>query len=274
MASPPRSVTGGEGHRVLRELGDAVVAGTPVVLATIVATRRSVPRHAGSKMLVFGDGRLVGTVGGGAMESRVIDEALELLRTGTTKLLDYELSEPDRGDPGLCGGEVQIYLEPYMPLPTILVVGAGHVGRAVVDLAHWLGYRTVVTDDRGDRLTEDAMPNADVRLEGPVGDVLAEYDITVDTSAVVVSREVDIDVGALGHLLQSPAGYVGVMGSSRRWKQVRNRLVEGGVDKSVLDRVHVPIGIELGAETVEEIAVSILSEVIRVRRGAGASEAG
>jgi len=82
-------------------------------------------------------------------------------------------------------------------------------------------------------------------------------------------------VGALGHLLQSPAGYVGVMGSSRRWKQVRNRLVEGGVDKSVLeDRVHVPIGIELGAETVEEIAVSILSEVIRVRRGAGASEVG
>jgi len=267
-------VASGEDHRVLRELGDAVAAGTPVVLATIVGTRWSVPRHAGTKMLVFGDGRLVGTVGGGTMESRVVTEALERLRTGTTKLLDYKLFEPDRGDPGLCGGEVQIYLEPYMPPPTILVVGAGHVGRAVVDLAHWLGYRTAVTDDRVDRLTEEAMPNADVRLEGSVATALAGYEITVDTSIVVVSREVDIDVAAVTLLIDSPAGYLGVMGSARRWRQVRTRLMEGGIEVTALDRIHTPIGIQLGAETVEEIAVSILSEVILVRRGDEAPEAG
>ncbi len=263
----------GEDHQVLRELSNAVAAGTPVVLATVVATRRSVPRHAGTKMLVFGDRSLVGTVGGGAMESRVIDEALERLRSGTTKLLDYKLFEPDRGDPGLCGGEVQIYLEPYMPPPTILVVGAGHVGRAVVDLAHWLGYRAVVTDDREDRLTKDVMPNADVRLEGPVVEALAGHEITAETSIVIVSREVDIDVAAIAHLIGAPAGYLGVMGSSRRWKKVRDRLMDGGIEEAALDGVHVPIGIDLGAETVEEIAVSILSEVIRVRRGAEASEA-
>ncbi len=257
----------GEDHRVLRELTAAVAAGTPTVLATIIATKRSVPRHAGTKMLVFGDGRLVGTVGGGAMESRVIDEALAVLDAGTTKMLNYELIDPARGDPGLCGGEVQIYLEPYMPPPTVLVVGAGHVGRAVVDLSHWLGYRTVIVDDRDERLTEGDMPNADVRLKGPVTDALAGYEMTAETSVVIVSRDVDIDVDAITHLIELPLRYLGVMGSSRRWKTVRDRLVESGIAEAALGRIDVPIGIDLGAETVEEIAVSILGEVIRAQRG-------
>lgn len=266
-------MAGGEDRRVLQELGDAVAAGTPVVLATVIATRRSVPRHAGTKMLVFGDGRLVGTVGGGAMESRVIDAAREALCAGTTKLLEYELLDPARGDPGLCGGEVHIYLEPYMPPPTVLVVGAGHVGRAVIDLAHWLGYRTVIADDRDERLTQTDMPNADVFLNGAVAASLAGFEITAETSVVVVSREVDIDVDAVSALIDSAAGYVGVMGSSRRWKTVRERLIGAGIDGEALGRIYAPIGIELGAETVEEIAVSILSEVIRVRRGAEVSKA-
>jgi xanthine dehydrogenase accessory factor len=260
----------GDDPKLLNALTDALAAGTPVVLATVVATKRSVPRHAGTKMLVYGDGSLLGTVGGGAMESRVIDEALVALRTGTAKLLQYELLAPDRGDPGVCGGEVQIYLEPYMPPHTVLVVGAGHVGRAVVDLAHWLGYRTVVTDDREDRLSDSTMPNADVMLSGSIGDVLGEYEVTADTSIVIVSRDVDIDVAAITAVADSPAGYLGVMGSTRRWKMVRNLLIENGLDEEVLDRVQVPIGSELGAETVEEIAVSIMSEVIRsVRSDAG-----
>jgi xanthine dehydrogenase accessory factor len=266
-------MAGGEDRRVLRELAEAVAAGIPVVLATVVATRRSVPRRAGAKMLVFGDGRLVGSVGGGAMESRVIDAALEELRAGTTKLLEYELVDPARGDPGLCGGEVHIYLEPYMPPPTVLVVGAGHVGRAVIDLAHWLGYRTVIADDREELLTPSDLPKADVFLKGVLTESLAGYEITAETSVVVVSRDVEIDVEAVSAFIDSPAGYVGVMGSSRRWKAVRDRLVEGGIEAEALGRVHAPIGIELGAETVEEIAVSILSEVIRVRRGAEASRA-
>jgi xanthine dehydrogenase accessory factor len=216
-------------------------------------------------MLMFEDGRLVGTVGGGEMESRVIEEAREVLRTGKTKLLNYRLLAPDRGDPGVCGGEVQIYLEPHMPPHTVFVVGAGHVGRAVVDLARWLGYRTVVTDDREDQVT-DEIPGADVRLGGSVADALAAHTITPDTSVVVVSRAVDIDVAAIPLLLATPARYIGVMGSERRWTTTRTRLIEQGIDAAALDRIHAPIGIELGAETVEEIAVSIMSEVIKVAR--------
>lgn len=251
-------------QRVLRQLQAAVESGRPVVLATVVATRRSVPRHAGSKMLVFEDGPSVGTVGGGEMESRVITEAQEAFVTRQPKLLDYALQEPARGDPGVCGGEVQIYLEPYMPAHTVVVIGGGHVGRAVVDLADWLGYRTVVIDDRPERLTPDEMPNAGQRLVGSIAEVLADLPITADTSVAVVTRNVNLDVEAVPLLLQTPARYIGVMGSDRRWREVRSQLAKQGVDEASLGRLHAPIGLEIHAETPEEIAVSILSEIIRV----------
>ncbi len=253
---------------ILAEMAEAVAAGRPVVLATVVSTRRSVPRHAGTKMLVYEGGAQSGTIGGGELEARVIADALEALATGRTRLETYELVDPDRGDPGVCGGEMTIYLEPYMPPHTVYVVGAGHVGRAVVDLAHWLGYRTVAVDDRPDQVTEEALPNADARIAGSVDEALAAEPVTDDTSIVVVSRSVDLDVDAIPLLLGTKAGYIGVMGSRRRWTTTRSRLVEGGTPQSDLDRVHVPIGIELGAETVEEIAVSILSEIIRENREA------
>jgi xanthine dehydrogenase accessory factor len=262
-------VTQGENRRLLRELADAVAADRPVVLATVVATRRSVPRRAGTKMLVYGDGTQSGTVGGGAMESRVIEEARESLRTGTSSLLEYSLVDPERGDPGVCGGEVQIYLEPYMPPHTVFVIGCGHVGRTVVDLAHWLGYRTVAVDDRPDQVTAAALPGADVRVAGTVAEALARHPPTEDTSVVLVSRSVEIDVDAIPLLLATPARYIGVMGSERRWLTTRRAILEAGIPETDLERIHVPVGLEIGAETVEEIAVSIMSEVIQVSRASG-----
>jgi len=262
-------MTGGQDGRVLQALNAAIEAGQPVVLATVVATQRSVPRHAGTKMLVFDDGRLTGTVGGGEMESRVIEEAKAAFLTRRPQLLDYALLEPARGDPGVCGGEVQIYLEPYMPAHTVVVIGGGHVGRSVVDLADWLGYRTVVIDDRAERLTETEMPNAGERLVGSITEMLSGLEIAEDTSVAVVTRSVDKDAEAIPLLLRTPARYIGVMGSERRWREVRQRLADLGIGDTDLERVHAPIGIEINAETLEEIAVSILSDIIRVR---GATE--
>jgi xanthine dehydrogenase accessory factor len=266
-------MAGGQDRRVIQELDAAMEAGEPVVMATVVATRRSVPRHAGTKMLVFADGRQVGTIGGGQMESRVIEAAHASLVTRKPQILDYELIDPARGDPGVCGGEVRIYLEPYMPGHTIVVIGGGHVGRAVVDLADWLGYRTVVMDDRPERVTEAEMPNAGLRLAGSITDSLAQVEITEDTSVAVVTRSVNSDVEAIPLLLQTPARYIGVMGSDRRWKEARRLLAEAGLTEADLERVHAPIGLEINAETLEEIAVSILSEMIRIR-GAGEAAAG
>jgi len=261
--------SGGDQH-LLGLLTEAIAGQVPVVMATVVSTKRSVPRRSGTKMLVYEDGTQVGTVGGGALESRVIAAAKDSIHSGKTQLLTFSLLEPERGDPGVCGGTVDIYLEPYMPVHTVFVIGAGHIGRAVVDLASWLGYQTVVTDDRRDRVSEEAMPNADFRHNGTVAEALAEHKVTEDTSVVVVSRAYAIDVDAIPQLLGTPARYLGVMGSERRWQTVRKELADAGVDQMALERIHVPVGIELHAETVEEIAVSIMSEVIQVTRGSTA----
>jgi xanthine dehydrogenase accessory factor len=265
-------VSTAEHRRILDELSDAIAAGRPVVLATIVSTKRSVPRHAGTKMLVYDGAEQTGTVGGGELEARVMADALDVLGSGRTRLETYVLLDPDQGDPGVCGGELTVYLEPYMPPHTVFVVGAGHVGASVVDLAHWLGYRTVASDDRAERVKEDVVPNADERIVGSVAEALASVPVTDTTSVVVVSRSVDLDVEAIPLLLDTPAAYIGVMGSARRWSTTRRRLLENGIEEVALQRIHVPIGIEIGAETVEEIAVSILSEIIRETRAAPGTE--
>ena len=244
--------------RILRKLHAAVEADRPVVLATIVATRRSVPRHTGTKMLIYADGATVGTVGGGEMEAKVIEEARDAIRKGRARMVEYELVNPQDGDPGICGGELTLYLEPYMPPHTVYVIGCGH--------AHWLGYRTIAIDDRPDLVSEEAMPNADVRVAGTVTNALADNPVTEDSSIIVVTRSPELDVRILPELVDTPARYIGVMGSRTRWRSTREQLVAAGIDDSKLDRLHVPIGIDLNAETLEEIAVSILSEVIRENR--------
>ena len=259
-------MSAGDNAQVLRELTAALDNGRAVALATVVQTQRSVPRRAGTKMLVFGDGRTVGTVGGGAMEAAVIGEALDSLSTGANRLLEYDLLNPAEGDPGICGGEVKVYLEPYMPPHTVYVIGCGHVGRSVVDLAHWLGYRTIAVDDREELVSKEALPSADIRFHGSVEQAITEYPIAEDSSVVVVTRSPDLDAASLPHLVDSPARYVGVMGSRTRWRATSERLIREGIAPEALDRIYAPIGIEVGAETLEEIAVSILSEVIKVNR--------
>lgn len=248
--------------RVLAELSEAVNGGQRVVLATIVATEGSVPRHAGTKMVVRADGSTVGTVGGGKVEDSIRRDALELLERNEPDLRRYALQHPERGDPGICGGTMTVYLEPYVTPQTVLVIGAGHVGRAVVELAHWLGYRTVVVDERAEMVTEEAIPLADVRFAGSVADALAAHPVTGTTSVVVVTRSHELDAQITPLLLATPARYIGVMGSKRRWEATRQALGAAGAPGGMLERIHQPIGLEIGAETVEEIAVSIMAQVI------------
>jgi xanthine dehydrogenase accessory factor len=253
---------------MIEELAAAVARGDSVVLATVVRTSRSVPRRAGSKMLVFADGQTIGTVGGGAMEHRVTLEAAEILAAGRPRLVSYELLDPSAGDPGVCGGDVDIYMEPYMPIPTLFIVGGGHVGKAVGELAHWLGFRSVIWDDRKD-LTDELTDNdaIDATLSGEAGAAIAESSLTANDSIVIVSRDVALDVEILPLVLETPAGYVGLMGSNRRWQTTRSKLEEMGSTDLDLSRVHTPIGLEIHAETPEEIAVSVLAQVIGHRRG-------
>ncbi len=233
----------------------------------VVRSRGSTPRHSGSKMLVYPDGSIVGTVGGGELESRVIAAALEVIREGQPRLLQFDLIDPTRGDPGVCGGQVEVYVEPLLPKPTLVVVGAGHVGRAVVHLAKWLGFYVVVTDDRAEFCTPEATPEADVYLPCPLVELPQRLEITPWTYIVFTTRGVNIDVEGLPPLLDTPAAYIGVIGSRRRWAFAKKELLARGVSPQKLARVRSPIGLELNAETPEEIALSILAEIVMLRQG-------
>ena len=257
---------------IVQALADALDAGVPVAMATVVRTQNSVPRHAGAKMLVFGDGRQLGTIGGGEMESRVRAAAADALASGCPSALEFDLVDPAHGDPGVCGGSAFIYLEPYMPQEHVVVIGCGHVGAAVVELAHWLGFRVTALDDRADVADAASLPDADVVLAGPLAESLQQVIIDESTHAVLVTRNVAVDVEVLPSVLDSTARSIGVMGSSRRWATTRAKLAELGVGDEQLDRVNAPIGLDVDAETPAEIALSILSQIVGLRHAPPAAE--
>jgi len=246
---------------ILESLNQAIDSGSPVVLCTVVNTRGAVPRHAGSKMLVFRDGRTEGTVGGGEIESLVIEEALESLNDGKTRFLSYDMIDIET-DPGVCGGTVTLFVEPYLRDPTVVVIGAGHVGQAVVHLANWLGFRVVVNDDRQELCTPEVAPGGDEYLPIPMQDLPDRMEIDSQTYLVLVTRGVAIDAAGLPALLGTEAPYIGLIGSKRRWDHTREKLVEAGLKDEEIGRIKTPIGIEISAETPQEIAVSIMAEII------------
>ena len=251
-------------YQALAELEKKNDAGA---LCTIVRSQGSTPRHETSKMVVYPDGSIVGTVGGGEMENRVIAEAQQAIADGKSRLLEYNMTDPARGDPGVCGGQVEIFVDPIRPKPMLVVVGSGHVGKAVAHLARWLGFYVVVNDDRPDFCTPEAVPEADSYLPVLMADLPDQMKVTPWTYFVLTTRGVNIDVPGLPVLLETPAAYIGVIGSRRRWATTRKQLIASGVSEEKLDSIHSPMGLELNAETPEEIAVSIMAEIIMLRNG-------
>jgi xanthine dehydrogenase accessory factor len=251
--------------KILRENGSAA-------LCTVIRSEGSTPRHVGSKMLVLPDGGFVGTVGGGDLEHRVLDEAWMALSDRRPRLLRYSLADPSRGDPGVCGGQVEVFVEPLLPAATLIVVGAGHVGKAVAHLAKWLNFRVVVSDDREELCNADAIPDADEFVVCAMHDLPSRFKLDTHTYLVLTTRGSSVDVAGLPALLRSAAGYVGVIGSKRRWATTQKELRTAGVPEEQIQRVRSPMGLELQAETPEEIAVSIMAEILMLReRGTGAS---
>ncbi len=239
----------------------------PAALCTVIGASGSTPRHDASKMLVYPDGRILGTVGGGELERRVIQEALQALSDGRTRRLAYRMNDPQRGDPGVCGGQVEVFVEPILPAPTLLVIGGGHVGKAVVHLGNWLGFHVILADDRPEFCNPQAVPGAREYLVVPPETIASHLTLDTRTWVVLTSRSLEVDVAALPGLLAAPTAYIGVIGSRRRWATTRKQLLAAGLSPADLDRIHAPIGLDIHAETPAEIALSILAEITMLRRG-------
>ncbi len=256
-------------YQALAELASNSGSGA---LCTVVKSEGSTPRHVGSKMLVYPDGHFIGTIGGGDLEHRVIDEAWMAMGDGQARLLHYNMADPSRGDPGVCGGQVEVFVEPILPPPMLVVIGAGHVGKQVAHLAKWLGFRVAVSDDRTEFCNKETTPDADFFYPVPMKDLPSKLTIDRRTFLVLTTRGSSVDAAGMPALLATPAAYIGVIGSRRRWATTVKELQQNGVTAESIARVHSPMGLELHAETPEEIAVSIMAEILMVRdKGTGKS---
>ncbi|MHB8844496.1 MAG: XdhC family protein [Nitrospirota bacterium] len=238
--------------------------GRSSVLATIVECKGSSPQKQGAKMLVRDDGSTLGTLGGGCVEADVVQHSLMALKDGEPRTVPFELTEKDGGL--VCGGALLVYIEPVLVDPRIIILGAGHVGKAVARLARTTGFRVIVADDRPEHANQDNLPDAH---EIVVHEFTSMFDrLTADRSTyiLIATRGHNHDLDAVQAALRTDAGYIGLLGSRRKKGLLLNALRAAGFTPADTGRVIIPVGLPIGSVTPEEIAVSIMAQIIQHRR--------
>jgi xanthine dehydrogenase accessory factor len=244
----------------------ARTAGLRAALATIIVRKGSTPRKDSAKMLVYESGQLLGTIGGGCNEAEVCREAAVVIRTEKPKLLAFDLTDEDAEESALlCGGTMEIYIEPILPQPFLFVFGAGHIGQAVAEVAGRLGFKIVVADDRVKYANGDRFPGAEVVVDD-WEKLFEKLSITDSSYVLIATRGHQYDLHCLRLALRTPARYIGLLGSRRKTRLLMETLAREGFGETDFQRVYSPVGIEIGSETPEEIAVSIAAELIAVRK--------
>jgi xanthine dehydrogenase accessory factor len=249
---------------MLKRLTELKTSGKPVCLCVVIKTTGAVPRHAGTKMLVFPDGRSEGTVGGGGVEQAALKAALEAFKDGMSRTVSYSLKGDNDASLGVCGGEMEVYIEPQLLADTLLIIGAGHVGRALAQAAKPLGFQIIVADEREGLLDPTVFQGCQL-LHAEMEEVPEKVEIGPRTFIVDVSHGSDVDIAGLPSILKSQAAYIGVIGSKKRWATTLAGLRTRGVSEELIAKAKSPIGLAIKAETPEEIAISILAEVIEKR---------
>ena len=250
---------------MLKVVGELVEQGQSLVLATVVAARGSAPRGPGARMAVFPDGRVLGTIGGGRLEERVKAEAAAALGHGRARKLMIDLG-PELGM--CCGGSVEVFVEPLRAAPRLVIFGGGHVSLPLANLAHDVGFRVTVVDEREDYASRERFPVVSEVLADDPLDVARALELDGSEYLLVITHEHRIDEALLGALVGRPFRYLGLIGSRAKVQRFCQRLLSQGVASGELGRIHAPIGLDIGAETPQEIAVSVVAELIRVRSGA------
>jgi xanthine dehydrogenase accessory factor len=251
---------------IYQELANIAVSGERAVLATVVSSRGSVPRKAGTKMLIKGDGTLVGSIGGGNVEQAVQEKALAVMKSGEPQMMHFDLSGTGEEAWMICGGQMDVFLEPILPVETLYLFGAGHLSQSTAAVAKMLGLRVVVIDPRPEYNNIDRFPDADSLVVEECDNAFSELNVDKDSYIVIYTTGHVSDEQCLQFAVGTAAKYVGMIGSKKKVKEIKERLRQKGVSQQQLDEIHAPIGLEINAQTPEEIAVSILAEIIKVRR--------
>jgi len=255
-------------REVLQAALEAEARGERAALVTVVATEGSTPQKAGARMLVHADGRIVGTIGGGCLEAEMTSRARAAIEGRKPRLVSYDLNPEQAGEDGLvCGGRMQVFIEPIEGTPVLCLFGAGHVAQPLARMAKACGFRVELADDRVKFANQERFPEADLIVVDDFPSAAGKMTLGANSFAVVVTRGHKGDAEALRAVLGRGLRFVGLLGSRPKVVHIFAALQDQGVSPEDLADVHAPLGLEIGAQTPDEIAVSILAEMIAVRRG-------
>lgn len=246
--------------------------GQKCALATIVEVNGSIPSYQSAKLLVREDGSMTGTIGGGCVEAEVWTAAREVIETEKARYLDFSLSQDAAYDNGLiCGGQLHVYVEPIVPQPRACIFGAGHISKSLSQAAALAGFATLIVDDREQYANRDRFPEASEVHAGEYEQIFEKIEVTGSTYIVIVTRGHRDDMRVLRWAVGTPARYIAMIGSKRKVLSLVRELEKEGIPREAFDRLNAPMGLDIGAVTPEEIAISVVAEMIAVRRGPDSS---
>lgn len=236
-----------------------------VALIMVTNIEGSTPREEGSMMVVLEDGSTHDTIGGGKLEFESVNKAIECIRKGISKKYVFELNDKE-GSLGMkCGGQAEIFIKVFKPKSKLLIVGGGHIALELFKFGKLLDFHIAVFEDREEYLNNERFPDANELILGDIEKNLKEYPISNDCYIVIITRGHSYDEIALRTVLNRDAAYIGMIGSKNKTKYVMNNLINDGFDKEILDSVYAPIGLNLGGSEPNEIALSIISEIVLIR---------
>lgn len=245
----------------LRRLGEKCA------LATIVQVRGSIPSYESAKLLVREDGSMMGTIGGGCVEAEVWTAAREVIETEKPKHLTFSLGQDAAYDNGLiCGGQLNIFVEPVVPQPRAYIFGGGHVSKSISRVATLAGFGTVIIDDREAFANKERFPEAEETYAEEYEAVFPKLGVNSSSYLIIVTRGHRDDMRVLRWAVTTPAKYIAMIGSKRKTISVVHELEKEGFQRELFEKIFAPMGLEIGAESPEEIAISVVAEMIAVRR--------
>jgi xanthine dehydrogenase accessory factor len=253
---------------IFEEIARIKQEGGKGALATLVQTKGATPREPGAKMLMLADGTMLGSIGGGCVEAEVWQEAKKVIAEGKPRMMHFDLTGRDaaESDGLICGGIMDVFVEPILSQPVLYIFGAGHISFFIARVGKMVGFKVAVIDDRADFANERRFPEVDEILAEDFDAVFSRLKINRSAHIVIVTRGHLSDEKVLEWAMGTEAAYIGMIGSRKKNKTVFDNLMARGVPKEALDRVCAPIGLDIGAETPEEIALSIGAQLVQVRR--------
>jgi xanthine dehydrogenase accessory factor len=254
---------------VFEELVRLRRVGRKCALATIVQVRGSIPSYESAKLLVREDGSMIGTIGGGCVEGEVWNVAREVIASEKPRHLSFNLGQDAAYDNGLiCGGQLDVFVEPVLPVPHVFIFGAGHISRSLSKAATLAGFSTVVVDNRDTFANCERFPEAAEVYAGEYEEIFPKLSINETSYVVIVTRGHRDDMRVLKLAIATPARYIAMIGSKRKVLNVVRELEKEGIDRTAFERIHAPMGLDIGAISPEEIAIAVAAEMIAVRRKA------